>query len=92
MNKIDLARQAGVTRGINASIEAIENLRSVRDKRSSGYHDLTLAIMTLQKLSFTGVEEISTKPATTCTKCESVQTDPSDDGLCGGCFDEEFGL
>jgi hypothetical protein len=50
------ARQAGVQRGINASIQALEELRSRHSKRSSGYNDLSLAIMKLQALTIDQVE------------------------------------
>jgi hypothetical protein len=55
---IDLtnARQAGVKRGINASIQALEELRSRHGKRSSGYNDLSLAIIKLQALTVEEVE------------------------------------
>jgi hypothetical protein len=50
------ARQAGVQRGINASIQALEELRSRHNKRSSGYNDLSLAITKLQALTIDQVE------------------------------------
>ena len=50
------ARQAGVQRGINASIQALEELRSRHSKRSSGYNDLSLAIVKLQALTIDQVE------------------------------------
>ena len=50
------ARQAGVKRGINASITALEELRSRHNKRSSGYNDLSLAIVKLQALTVEKVE------------------------------------
>lgn len=50
------ARQAGVKRGINASIQALEELRSRHGKRSSGYNDLSLAIIKLQALTVEEVE------------------------------------
>ncbi len=55
---IDLtnARQTGVKRGINASIQALEELRSRHGKRSSGYNDLSLAIIKLQALTVEEVE------------------------------------
>ena len=53
---INHARIAGVKRGINASIETLEKLRSMHSKRSSGYNDLTLAIIKLQELTIEEVE------------------------------------
>lgn len=56
--QIDLVREAGVRRGINASIKALEELRELHSKRSSGYNDLTLAISKLQALTVEEAEEI----------------------------------
>lgn len=53
---IDLARQAGVKRGINACIDELYLLRQRHNKRSSGYHDLTIAIDALSKLTISEVE------------------------------------
>lgn len=53
---IDKARRAGVQRGINASVQTLENLRSLHSKGSSGYNDLTKAILTIQALDIDEVE------------------------------------
>ena len=53
---IDAARQAGVKRGINACIDELYLLRQRHNKRSSGYHDLTIAIDALSKLTISEVE------------------------------------
>jgi len=55
---IDQIRQAGVRRGIKASITVIENLRERHNKRSSGYHDLSLALDLLSKLTIEDAEEV----------------------------------
>ena len=56
MLHIRQARRAGVTRGINASIQALEELRSRHNKHSSGYNELTIAILKLQALNIDEVE------------------------------------
>jgi hypothetical protein len=56
ITELDKARQAGVQRGINASIQALEELRSRHNKRSSGYNDLSMAINKLQALTINQVE------------------------------------
>ena len=56
ISELDKARQAGVQRGISASIQALEELRSRHSKRSSGYNDLSLAITKLQALTIDQVE------------------------------------
>lgn len=56
IEELEKSRQAGVQRGINASIQALEELRSRHSKRSSGYNDLSLAIVKLQALTIEEVE------------------------------------
>jgi hypothetical protein len=50
------AASEGVRLGINTCISAIEELRSKHSKRSSGYNDLTLALLILEKLTVEQVE------------------------------------
>ena len=56
--EIDNIRQAGVRRGINASIATLEKLRERHNKRSSGYNDLTIAINALLSLTIEQAEEV----------------------------------
>lgn len=55
---IDMVRKTGVRRGINASIETLMKLRELNNKRSSGYNELTIAIVKLQSLTVEEAEEI----------------------------------
>lgn len=55
---IEMVRRAGVRRGINAAIETLDKLRDTHNRRSSGYNDLTIAILKLQQLTIKEAEEI----------------------------------
>jgi hypothetical protein len=54
---IRVARQAGVQRGINASIQLIEEMLPRHRKGSSGRAELELVIKKLQALNIEEVEE-----------------------------------
>jgi hypothetical protein len=54
---IDIVREAGVRRGINASIKVLQELRDRHNKRSSGYNELTIAITKLIALTVEEAEE-----------------------------------
>jgi hypothetical protein len=56
--QVDKIRQAGVRRGINASITTLENLRDLQPKTSTTFWELNFAISELQRLTVTQAEEI----------------------------------
>lgn len=55
---IDKARQAGVRRGINASITRLERLRDLHSETSAEWRNLTKAILELETLTIEQAEEI----------------------------------
>jgi hypothetical protein len=56
--QIDSIRQAGVRRGINASIATLEKLRDLQPKNSNTFWEINFAISELQRLTVTEAEEI----------------------------------
>ena len=56
--QIDNIRQAGVRRGINASIARLENVRDLHATNSSAWWELNFAITTLLALTVAEAEEI----------------------------------
>lgn len=53
---VNTARQAGVTRGINASIELVESMLQRHRKGTSGRAELELVIYKLRSLTMEQVE------------------------------------
>ena len=56
--EVDNIRQAGVRRGINASITRLENVRDLHDQKSSAWWELNFAITALLALTVAEAEEI----------------------------------
>ena len=56
--QIDMARHAGVRRGINASIETLQELRDRAEKGSHQYVAITVCLLQLRSLTVEKAEEI----------------------------------
>ena len=56
--RVELARIAGVNRGITAAINRIIELQSKHNKNSSGYYNLQSVIHALRLMTLEDIEEI----------------------------------